>query len=206
VARSINYGDDLSLESAAPLTVCFSLTGSDAADAFTVLYEAMHPRLLGFFARRLGDRHGASDLASNTFARAFEMRGQFRGSTYDQASAWLWSIARTELAQHWRTAGAERNAIVQLTAECTSRVDDEHAVHRACALAEAYATLEDALMSLSEEQCAILRMRFVEGLSHIEISRRLRVSGDAARARMSRAVRALRASGLPREAVLALTD
>ena len=75
--------------------------------AFADFYEQLSPQVLRFFAARTGDPHRAVDLTAETFARAFEHRRDFRGASDEQAAAWLWKIARNELAGHRRSRAVE---------------------------------------------------------------------------------------------------
>ena len=78
---------------------------------FGEFYDAMAPAVLRFFARRTRDSERAFDLTAETFAKAFEKRRDFRGHTDEQAAAWLWSIARNELARYSRTRKVELAAV-----------------------------------------------------------------------------------------------
>jgi DNA-directed RNA polymerase specialized sigma24 family protein len=75
-----------------------------------VLYRAEAERLLAFFVRRTYDPQLAMDLIGETFARAFERGGRFRGGSQEEAAAWLWGIARNVLKDALRRgrAGSRR--------------------------------------------------------------------------------------------------
>lgn len=78
-----------------------------APASFADFYERMSPLVLRFFVRETRDSSLAFDLTAATFARAFEKRGDFRGITDEQAAAWVWSIARNELAGYHRVGRVE---------------------------------------------------------------------------------------------------
>src|SRR5215208_4230606 len=59
------------------------------ARVFGEVYNALAAGLLRHFTRRTFDVETAADLTAETFARAFESRGRFRGSTDAEASAWI---------------------------------------------------------------------------------------------------------------------
>jgi RNA polymerase sigma-70 factor, ECF subfamily len=152
----------------------------------------MAPKVLRFFARRT-DPQRAFDLMAETFAKAFEKRREFRGASHEQAAAWLWAIARNELAGFMRSRVVEMDALSRLELERPHPSDDElREVEWLTAVEEAQDHLDRALSDLPADQREVVRMRFVETLSYEEIADRLGVSQDVARARASRGLRALR--------------
>ena len=106
---------------------------------FADFYRDHVEALLGFFARRVYDPQVALDLAAETFAQAFISRDRFRGSTEEQASAWLYRIARRQLSRFFRRAQVERRGLERLGIE-PPQLDDEQqarveelATSKACA-------------------------------------------------------------------------
>lgn len=65
------------------------------------------------------------DLAAETFARAFVSRRRFRGTTEAEAEAWLYTIARRQLANYLRRGRAERRAIGKLGLEVPRLTDED---------------------------------------------------------------------------------
>ncbi len=86
-------------------------------DPFTTLYERIAPCVLRFFARGTVDPQHAVGLTAETFAKAFERRLQFAGTTFPQAEAHVWSIAQEELARTHRTRRVELSALERLGLE-----------------------------------------------------------------------------------------
>src|SRR3954451_16982088 len=72
------------------------------------LYERYHDELLLYLVRRTADVEVALDLWSETFAQAVAGRGKYRGGTEAEAAAWLYSIAKNQLARYLRRGYAER--------------------------------------------------------------------------------------------------
>ena len=68
------------------------------ADAFAALYDREAQAVLVFIARRTLDAELALDLTAETFAHAFRGRRSFRGSTEMEERAWLYAIARRQIA------------------------------------------------------------------------------------------------------------
>jgi RNA polymerase sigma-70 factor, ECF subfamily len=160
-----------------------------------VLYRAESERLLAFFVRRTYDAQLALDLTGETFARAFERSGGFRGSSQEQAAAWVWGIARNVLADTLRRGSAERRALRRLHVQPPALSTDEQAELEATSgLADLRAMVEAALASLAPEQREALRLRVVNELDYATVAERLGISQQAARARVSRGLRTLAAS------------
>jgi len=173
-----------------------------SSHSFADFYERLSPSVLRFFAHATGDPECAFDLTAETFARAFEKRGAFRGETEEQAVAWLWAIARSELAQFRRGRRSELAALARLGLERPAPSDEElRAVEEMTAAADAGVRLQRALTRLPPEQREAIQLRIVHRLGYEEIAARVGVSADVVRARCSRGLRALRASDQVRRAV-----
>ena len=116
--------------------------------------------------------------------------------------AWLWSIARNELASARRSASVELAAIERLGLERPSPSDAElRELERVIALEDIREHLDEALALLPWDQREAIRLRFVDEPSYADIAGRLGVADEVVRARTSRALRALRVSDELRETV-----
>ena len=165
-----------------------------AGDApFADFYDAMAPSVLRYFARRTRERERAFDLTAETFAKAFEKREHFRGHSDVEAAAWLWAIARNELARYHRTRVVELTALRRLGLERPAPSESElHDVEELAAAEEAREQVALALAALPAAHREVIRLRFLDELSYPEIAHTLGVSCDVVRARVSRARRVLR--------------
>jgi len=162
---------------------------------FSGFYAEYAERVLSFHARRCLDPEVAVDLMAETFAEALASRRRFRGTTEAEATAWLFGIARNQLANFFRRGRAERTALKRLGIRVPDVTEDDLA--RIDALADIDAMrgqVVDQLERLSAKQRNALRMRIVDELDYSEVAPRLRVSEDAARARVSRGLRQLAAA------------
>ena len=172
--------------------------------AFGDFYEQMSPQVLRFFVRRTDDPHRAVDLTAETFARAFEHRREFRGASDEQAAAWLWRIARNELAGFRRSRAVELAAVQRLGLERALSDEELLQLERLSATEELREQIQHALEVLPDEQQEVIRLRFIDELSYDEMAEKLGVSNDVVRTRTSRALRALRASAHLHEAIQGL--
>ena len=160
--------------------------------AFGEFYAAESEALLVFFARRTLDAHAAVDLCAETFAQAFAGRRRFRGGTEEEARGWLYAIASRQLAKYLRAGAVERRGIERLGIVTPVVTDDDVAAIEERAGVEALRSMLAAeLARLSEEQRDALQLRVVEQLPYDEVARRLELTEQAARARVSRALRTL---------------
>jgi RNA polymerase sigma-70 factor (ECF subfamily) len=186
----------------APAALARSRTSSHSFAAF---YEEAYPSVLKYFAGQTRDPHRALDLTAETFAKAFEKRRDFRGASDQQATAWLWAIARTELARFKRSCTIELAALGRLGLERPAPSDQElREVERLTAVEDLRDRLDQALALLPPDQREVIRMRFADHLGYAEIAERLGVSTEVVRTRTSRALRTLRASDHLQDAVQAL--
>jgi len=167
---------------------------------FAKLYDRHAPELLSFCVRRTYDPEVAVDLVAETFAIAFRDRRQFRGDDLAAARPWLYGIARHRLAMFFRRGRVERRAVARLGVERRALSEPEYdRIEELATAGELRERLAVALDGLAAEQRDALRLRVVEGMAYAEVARALGVSEQTARARTSRALRALRESAALRE-------
>jgi len=162
---------------------------------FASFYEETYPSVLRYLAHKTVDVQVALDLTGEAYAKAFEKRDRFRGSTREEALGWVWAIASNELKMYWRTLAVELSAVerVQLPREAAddtelARIDELLAAERD------RGPLREALDELPTDQQDVIHMYVIEERDHAEIAQELAVSTDVVRARLSRGLRRLAAS------------
>ena len=157
------------------------------------LYDRLARDLLAYFARRVSSPQAAVDLLANTFLVAFEQRDRCRGSSERERAAWLYRIAASELADHYRREAREQRMLCRLDGELRGLTDREALVieQLAAPASDLEQQIADAFDGLSDEQREAIRLRVIEERPYAEVSARLGVSEPAARARVSRGLRAL---------------
>ena len=161
-------------------------------EGFSVAY-ALHARsILVFLARRTCDPETALDLTAETFAQAFESRRRFRGSSDEDAAAWLFGIARNVLSRYVRRGTAERRALTRLGIEVPSlEPEDLVRVVELAGLDDLRGAVAREMGALTDEHREALQLRVVEQLEYDDIARRLAITEPAARARVSRGLRTI---------------
>lgn len=160
-------------------------------EAFARFYDAHAEALLAYLARRVYNADVAVELTAEVFAQAYLARDRFRGSTDSTAAAWLYTIAKRQLARHYRKRRVEGRAIRRLGIQRPG-LDDQEAA-RIEELAE-LAELRSELSRLSVRNREALQLRVIEDVPYAEVARRLGTSEQTARARVSRGLKALAAA------------
>lgn len=164
-----------------------------SGDEIVRLYDCCAESMLVFLARRTGNPEAAVDILAETFASAFEDREQFRGNGDDAARAWLYGIARHELADYFRHEHAQRRALTRLGVERRALTDAEYErIEELAASRDLRGLVPDLIEELPAEQREAVHLRVVEGYSYAVVAGRLGISAATARARVSRAMRTLR--------------
>lgn len=159
------------------------------------LYRAHASALLAFLARRVLLPEVAVDLLAETFARAYRDRARLRGTGEEEALAWVYGIARHVLASYQRRGAVERRALRALGVERRALTDAEYdRVEELAELAALGARIDSELAALAADQRHAVQLRVLEERPYDEVAHELGVSEQTARARVSRALRALRDS------------
>jgi RNA polymerase sigma-70 factor (ECF subfamily) len=161
------------------------------ADAFAALYDR-HAGGIARWLRRRADPETARELLAETWAEAWAGRSRFRAEK-GSAQAWLYGIARHQLLHFYRSHEVEQRARRRLGVRVAFAHDDDSADERIDAQARR-AELEALLAGLSPAVREAVVLRAVEQLDHREIAARTGCSPQAARLRVSRGLRALRAA------------
>jgi RNA polymerase sigma factor (sigma-70 family) len=160
--------------------------------AFREFYDRYAVWLRSWFLRNTGSESASLDLTAETFAQAWNASRRFRDMADGSGAPWLFGIARNLLRQYHKhnrveSAARERMGVPMPFAESDEyeRVDERS---EAKALAP---LLRRAMRALPREQRQALELRVVEQLPYEEVAGRLGCSQNAARLRVSRALRAL---------------
>ena len=158
-------------------------------------YDHHAEGVLAYHARHAYDADVALDLMSETFAQAYMSRMRFRGTTDAEAAGWLYRIAQRQLSRYFKRGQAQRKAMERLGIE-PPLLDDEQAarIEDLAGVPRLRNTLRAELEHLSAGSRQALQLRVIEELPYSEVAKRLDISEQAARARVSRALRSLAAA------------
>ena len=86
-------------------------------EAFGSFYDAYFEDLLRYLTRCTCDAEAGLDLTAESFAQAYLSRHRFRGTTGGEAAAWLYRIAKRQLARYFKRGRAELRALERLGLE-----------------------------------------------------------------------------------------
>lgn len=162
------------------------------AGEFDDLYRRESEGILVFLARRTFDPEVALELTAETFAQAYLGWRGVRGSSRQERQAWLYTIARRRLSRYLRRGRVERRALMRLGIQTpVAHEDDVALIEERAGLAQLRAALSGELERLSADQRRALELRIVQEQPYAAVARDLGISELAARARVSRGLRAL---------------
>ena len=154
--------------------------------AFAEIYQRHYDAVYTYLFYRCSDPMLAEDLAGEVFLRLVERISSY---TYRGQSilAWLYTVARNLLADHYRQA--RRDDPLPLEERIVAASSDpsqtaERRLEQAC--------LARAMQHIAESHRQVILLRFVEGLSHAETAQILGRTENATKVLQHRALKALR--------------
>ena len=145
-----------------------------------------------WFQRQTGSETAALDLTAETFAQAWRMLRRFKDMADGSGAPWLFGIARNLLRQYHKHNRIETAARARLGLPVDWEGTDEYdAVEERESARRLRPALQHAVSTLPADQQAALELRIVQQLPYEEVAGRLDCSINAARLRVSRALRSL---------------
>jgi RNA polymerase sigma-70 factor (ECF subfamily) len=157
------------------------------ADAVATLYRRHVDAIARYIAYRVSDDSAVEDITAEVFLRMVERLPHYRptGAPFE---AWLYRIAATRVADHYRRDTHRQGRSLDDEA---SAGEHEPALELSIVEREEFEALRTALHELTDEQQTILILRFVERKSHEEVARILDKSSHAVAAAQHRALKKL---------------
>lgn len=156
----------------------------------TKLYQQHAGKLFDYFYQHLFNLPDAEDLLLEVFLKVWEHEQALGNMLEQEQRAWLWTVARNKLIDHYRHNGRRRNIPLEHIAEL---LDNDERMPESLALqSEEHATIRSYLMRLSPLQQEVLQLRFTAGLHCAEIVVVLNKREGAIRTMLSRALNILR--------------
>lgn len=156
---------------------------------FADLYHEYFPKVFAYVYGRVQEKELALDIVSDVFEKAFIKQCSLRSQ--DAFGSWLFTIARNEVASHWRKAKPTAKAIQEAAWEGElaqqPRSPEETLLHK-----ERLANLSLLLRQLPKREQEIIALKFDAELTNREIARVLNTSEVNVRVTIFRALRKLR--------------
>ncbi|HEX8464142.1 MAG TPA: sigma-70 family RNA polymerase sigma factor [Abditibacterium sp.] len=173
---------------------------SNPAAEFELIVERYHAKVFQLVYRYTGDYEEACDLTQDTFVRAFNAWGEFRGDS--QVYTWLYRIA-LNLCHNQQKRIVRRHRMERWSLDASPEDDFdgrgpiEVADERPLPLArlegdEMRLRLREALLELPENYRVVIVLRDIEGLTYEEIARVTDSTLEAIKSRLFRARQTLR--------------
>ncbi len=158
---------------------------ADQGPRLLALYDRALPQVYGYLSARVGDPAVAEDLTGETFLAA--VRAVREHKVPDLTIAWLITVARNKLVDHWRRLAREERTLRLATGPDDDIVDDgmDASFERLRA--------REVLGELGAHHCAALTLRYLDGLSVPDVAEQLDRTVHATEALLVRARHAFRA-------------
>ena len=158
---------------------------ADQGPRLLALYDRALPQVYGYLAARVNDAAVAEDLTGETFLAA--VRAVREHKVADLTIAWLMTVARNKLVDHWRRRAREERTLELATAPDAGVVDDglDQRFDRA--------RTREVLSELGAHHRSALTLRYLDGLSVPEVADCLGRTIHATEALLVRARHAFRA-------------
>jgi RNA polymerase sigma-70 factor (ECF subfamily) len=169
------------------MTIIGDDTLHDRRAALQHLYRSEVGAVYGFLLARCGNRHMAEDLTTETFLNAADRFAQGRGD--EVSGAWLMTVAKRRLIDHWRRAASQRERIERLGRELGLVRRPEPVAEAGGEADETRRRVLAALESLPERHRAALTLRYLDEHTVSEVADLLGLGYQAAESLLARARR-----------------
>jgi len=157
-------------------------------DAFDALIHRYRERVYGVIYNLTSNREDASDLAQDTFIKAFQSISRFRGKS--SFFTWLYRIALNTTLTHLRKRKMRRFFSFEKLAEDDPSASflegmaAESDSDKAALVSELQEKLNDAFQKLSLKHRTVVTLFEIDGLSHKEIAEVMGCSVGTVRSRL----------------------
>jgi RNA polymerase sigma-70 factor (ECF subfamily) len=163
-------------------------------EAFAALVRATYDRTYTLAYRLMGNEEDARDVVQETYLRAYRGIQGFRGEA--QVTTWLYRITANCAATQLGSRRRHRHEPLDVIAEPADLTPTADPLDRAVAT-DLRVTLETAIAELPPRLRAVVVLRDVYDLPHDAIAAELGITETAAKVRLHRARRALKARCFP---------
>ncbi|MCI4663331.1 MAG: sigma-70 family RNA polymerase sigma factor [Neomegalonema sp.] len=156
-------------------------------EAFRMFYERYAQKLRAFMIRAEVNVGEAEEAAQEALIAVWR-RAETFDPTRASAAAWLYTIARNrriDLARRWARPQPDPD-------DPTYRPDPPKTAEASVGEARRDVAVRAAILKLSDEQQAVVRLSFFDGLSHLEIAQELGLPLGTVKSRLRLAFQRLR--------------
>jgi RNA polymerase sigma factor (sigma-70 family) len=157
----------------APVVALAAAVQAGEPRAFEEMYRRWSPLVLTLAVRSLRNAHDAEDVTQHVFVAAW--RGRHGLQVSDSAlPAWLVGICRHKIADRHEQRAREARALARIAHQEVTVTPDGPDPAGADAFLD-YLTIEDALSDLPEPRQTVVRLAFLDDLTHQQIADRLQL-------------------------------
>lgn len=160
------------------------------AEAFRQVYEATDSAVYGFALSILGNRHDAEDVMHDTYIRMAQGAAAYQ--PMGRPLAWLLTIVRRLCYNKLRARKPELSLQEPETLEVLARSGAASGGSSAAETSADRRILEEALVTISEEERQIVILHAVTGMKHREIAELLGLPLSTVLSKYRRALKKLR--------------
>jgi RNA polymerase sigma-70 factor (ECF subfamily) len=151
------------------------------------LYQRYAPALFEYIQRHTAALDDAEDILTEVFIGA--LRHDLTQMSADEQRAWLWTVARNKVNDHYRQVGRRPQVSLESLGDT---LKDGTTPEKLALQQEETAYLHKYLQRLSSAQQEVLQLRFIGGLRCTEIALLLKKREGAIRSILARALNELR--------------
>jgi len=173
IAKPLVSSPERRLEADEDLAIVQKVQAGDV-DAFDALILKYRERVYSIIYNLTSNREDASDLAQETFIKAFQSINRFKGKS--SFFTWLYRIALNTSLTHLRKNKLRRFFSFEKMVEedhtegFTENLKTESDSDKAALMTELQETLNDAFQKLSVKHRTVITLFEIDGLSHKEIA------------------------------------
>lgn len=191
----LNFSPSKLLNPATDELQLISLSQQGDAEAFASLYAFYVERITRYIYFRVTDHELAEDITSRIFLKMLEKLDTYQAGG-SPVIAWLYRMAHNAVIDHYRM----KRTFISLEDVHQAEVRQEDGIEEKLDLQIKSQQLRAALQVLTKEQQRVLILKFIDGLSTLEIARQLGKRQGAVRSLQMRALQRLaRCPDLQRE-------
>jgi RNA polymerase sigma-70 factor, ECF subfamily len=183
---ALNFSSIRPLDPMADEQNMIRLSQAGDQEMFARLYDTYVERIYRYIYFRVADAEMAEDITSLVFLKVWEKIGTYQAGE-SPFMAWLYRIAHNAVIDHYRTRK------VSISLDEANPIELSHAdqIDEKLDLQVKSQQLREALQELTEEQQQVLVLKFVNGLSTLEIAQQLGKRQGAVRALQMRGLQTL---------------
>lgn len=163
-------------------------------EKFKKIYQQYQARLLNFILQKVKRREDAEEILQETMISVLDSLPLFRGNS--SLYTFLCSIAKHEIADFYRKKKIKTFLFSHFPG-LENIVSQALSPERALEEREIKEKVIRTLRAMGEGYSQILRLKYIHGLSHREIAKKLKKSVKAVESKLARARRAFAKAYLP---------